>query len=478
MNKELLKMLPQVDSVIGEALKNLTESNKREKGQLEERKIDLSLLTHIARVEIDKVRQSILDGGIGDEISGEADEKNAESLRKRIISDVIDKYGDDSTPKLRRVINATGLTLHTNLGRAVLSHKAAQAAYDVATTYSNLEYDIESGNRGIRYQNVEEMICRITGKESALVVNNNAAAVMLILHALGYNKNMIISRGELVEIGGSFRIPAVMEISGVTLKEVGCTNKTYLEDYEDAIDDNTAAVLKVHASNFAILGFTHTVELEELSKLTEKNNIPLIYDMGSGSVDELKNCTTGANISCVSGDKLLGGPQCGIIFGDKLYLDLIKKDNLLRALRVDKMTLAALEETLREYLTNCESDIPVNIFLNRTIEDMRMIYDGICRESGVEAIKPIKISCVTVDSYTGGGSHPQEKIQNLCMKIEHESLSATKLSEIFRKNRIPIIGRIHDGAFLLDMRCLFFEDIDEIASVIKYFATNTENAHE
>lgn len=447
MNKELLKAIPQVDMLIREA-KEILLNESMEKGQSPQGEIDLSLLTHTVREKVDTLRREILEG-----------EVDSENLKEDLISDVINDYYLLSKPILRKVINATGIVLHTNLGRAPLSREAADAAYDAATAYSNLEFNIETGKRGQRYDNVEGLICRLTNAESALVVNNNAAAVMLILHALGYKKNMVISRGELVEIGGSFRIPAVMEISGVSLKEVGCTNKTYLEDYESAIDENTAAILKVHTSNFAMLGFTHEASVKELVDLGKKKNIPVIYDMGSGSIDELQS---EANICCVSGDKLLGGPQCGIIYGNKLYLDLIKKDNLLRALRVDKMTLAALEATLRAYESNEKEKLPVNRLLHKSIDDMEKTYERII----ARIPNCPMVSKIYSDSYIGGGSKPLEKLDNVCICLKDEAYEAEKIAKFFRSFDIPIIGRIHEDGFLLDLRCVEKEDEQIITDAI------------
>lgn len=447
MNKELLKAIPQVDVLIREA-KEILLNESMEKGQSPQGEIDLSLLTHTVREKVDTLRREILEG-----------EVDSENLKEDLISGVINDYYLLSKPILRKVINATGIVLHTNLGRAPLSREAADAAYDAATAYSNLEFNIETGKRGQRYDNVEGLICRLTNAESALVVNNNAAAVMLILHALGYKKNMVISRGELVEIGGSFRIPAVMEISGVSLKEVGCTNKTYLEDYESAIDENTAAILKVHTSNFAMLGFTHEASVKELVDLGKKKNIPVIYDMGSGSIDELQS---EANICCVSGDKLLGGPQCGVIYGDKLYLDLIKKDNLLRALRVDKMTLAALEATLRAYENNEKEKLPVNRLLHKSIDDMEKAYERIT----ARIVDCPMVSKIYSDSYIGGGSKPLEKLDNVCICLKDEAYEAEKIAKFFRSFDIPIIGRIHEDGFLLDLRCVEKEDEQIITDAI------------
>ena len=266
-----------------------------------------------------------------------------------------------SLSSFRRVINGTGILLHTNLGRACLSEKAAKAVYEASKAYSNLEYDLDSGKRGSRYSHVEAILCRLTGAESALVVNNNAAAVLLTLSALTQGGEVPVSRGELVEIGGSFRIPEIMESCGARLKEVGATNKTHLHDYERAIHNSTKALMKVHTSNYRIIGFSQTPALAELVELGHRHGLPVIEDLGSGCLLDLKqfgihdepsvqdSIRAGVDVVSFSGDKLLGGPQAGIILGKKKYLDILKKHPLNRAMRVDKMTLAALEATLKSY---------------------------------------------------------------------------------------------------------------------------------
>ncbi len=460
MKEEMLRNIPKLSELLEETQKMIL--NSKEKGNLT---VDLSLLTLTAREKTDMVRRMLLDGkSFVDENDEGLSEKDA--LKKYLCKLIVSEYEMRHTMQFKNVINATGITLHTNLGRAPLSKDAALCAYYAATHYSNLEYDIESGKRSERYQNVEELLKRLCKAEGALVVNNNAAAVMLILHALGYRKNMVISRGELVEIGGSFRIPAVMEISGVVLKETGCTNKTYLSDYEGAIDNETAGILKVHDSNFSMSGFVHETTCRELMTLSEKYDIPVIYDMGSAGFDELELTT---DVACFSGDKLLGGPQCGIVVGKKKYIDLIKKDNLLRALRVDKMTLASLEETLWEYEENKGINLPVNVFLQREVQIMEKMADYIILSSGNK--EGTVLSKTFSDSFVGGGSKPGETLTDVCITVADTGRTSEELARYFRSYEIPIIGRIHEDCFMLDLRCVYEDEMQVIIKAINDLQT-------
>ncbi len=301
--------------------------------------------------EIELERQKIL--------SGSPYQYSREDLIRRIKAEI----EKQNQPHLRKVINGTGVVLHTNLGRARLSQMVSESMKEICGSYSNLEYDLETGERGTRYEHVEQLLTFLTGSEAALVVNNNAAAVYLVLNSVANGKEVIVSRGELVEIGGAFRVPEIMTASGCRLVEVGTTNKTHESDYEENINENTGALLKVHTSNYKIIGFTDEVSLEQMKAVGEKHGLPLIYDLGSGLLVDLKAYGIGdeptvrscleqrADIVCFSGDKLLGGPQAGIIVGKAEYINRMKKNHLLRALRIDKLTLTALEFTLRQYLT-------------------------------------------------------------------------------------------------------------------------------
>ena len=376
-------------------------------------------------------------------------------------------------PSLRTVINGTGIILHTNLGRACLSEKAAQAAADAARGYSNLEYDIAKGQRGSRYVHIEDLLCRLTGAESALVVNNNAAAVLLTLSALTQEGQVVVSRGELVEIGGSFRVPDIMEACGAQLKEVGTTNKTHLADYEKAINPDTRALMKVHTSNYRIVGFTETPSLSSLVELGHKNGLPVIEDLGSGCLVDLNrfgihdepsvqdSLKAGVDVVSFSGDKLLGGPQAGIILGKKTYIDILKKHPLTRAMRVDKMTLAALEATLRSYESGCPEEIPVLDMLGASAETLRQkaeLLASLLAEAGISA------SVVPVEGRVGGGSVPNRSLPSFAVTLTGD---VNALEEKLRLGLRPIIGRIHNDAYLLDVRTLREEDFPVIVSAIK-----------
>lgn len=386
-------------------------------------------------------------------------------IRERVIRNAL--------PSLRTVINGTGIILHTNLGRACLSEKAAQAAADAARQYSNLEYDIAKGQRGTRYVHVEALLCRLTGAESALVVNNNAAAVLLVLSALTQGGQVVVSRGELVEIGGSFRVPDIMEACGAELKEVGTTNKTHLSDYERAIQPDTKALMKVHTSNYRIVGFTETPTLSDLVTLGHSHGLPVIEDLGSGCLVNLEtfgihdepsvqdSLKAGVDVVSFSGDKLLGGPQAGIILGKKAYIDKLKKHPLTRAMRVDKMTLAALEATLRSYESGCLTEIPVLGMLSASPDDLKKKAEKLASmlvSSGVTA------SVVPAEGQVGGGSVPNQTLPSFAVALTGD---VTVLEEKLRLGLHPIIGRIHNDAYLLDVRTLWEQDFPIIAEALK-----------
>ena len=376
-------------------------------------------------------------------------------------------------PSFRSVINGTGILLHTNLGRACLSEKAARAVYDAAKSYSNLEYDLETGKRGSRYSHVEAILCRLTGAESALVVNNNAAAVLLILSALTQGGQVVVSRGELVEIGGSFRIPEIMEACGAQLKEVGATNKTHLYDYQRAIGENTRALMKVHTSNYRIIGFSETPALSELVALGHSHGLPVMEDLGSGSLLDLNqfgisdepsvqsSIRAGVDVVSFSGDKLLGGPQAGIILGKKQYLDCLKKHPLNRAMRVDKMTLAALEATLRSYEAGSPEEIPVIAMLAAKPEALLRKAEqlaALLRNAGLDA------GIVPTEGRVGGGSVPNQVLPSYAVALDRD---VTRLEETLRRGTQPIIGRIHEGRYLLDVRTLRESDFEAIVEALR-----------
>jgi len=368
---------------------------------------------------------------------------------------------------LRKVINASGVVIHTNLGRSVLNDEILENVKNISVGYSNLEYDLEKGERGSRYSHLSEIIKKITGAEDCMVVNNNAAAVMLILSTMAKGKNVITSRSELVEIGGSFRIPDVCRESGAELKEIGTTNKTHLSDYENAIDENTAALFKVHQSNFKILGFTESVSSFELNSLKEKYNIPIIEDLGSGVLIDLskyglsheptvQECIkNGVDIVSFSGDKLLGGVQAGIIVGKKEYIEKMKKNQLTRALRVDKFTLSALEAVFSYYIDEelAISKIPTLNMLTIKIDELYNKAQKFIEYLGSN--NEFSYEIIDIDSEVGAGSLPTQKLPSKAVKVISKSFTENELEEKLRNNKIPIIARIHKGNLIFDIRTIF-----------------------
>ncbi len=389
-----------------------------------------------------------------------------------------------NAPSLKRVVNGTGVVLHTNLGRSPLSETVREKLLDTAFGYSNLEFDIQSGQRGSRYSHVEPLLCRLTGAEAALVVNNNAAAVLLALSALARGKEVVVSRGELVEIGGSFRIPDVMRQSGAILKEVGTTNRTHAADYRQAVGPETGLLLKVHTSNFAIVGFTAELTAAELAEIGREFSIPVMADMGSGNLLDLSAVgipgepmvqdfvRAGVDVITFSGDKLLGGPQAGIIVGKRACLEPLKKHPLLRALRIDKLTLAALEETLRLYLDERRAQ--------RHIPTLRMLTEGAASLSsrGRKAVRrirsalpdSIKISLIDGFSQVGGGAQPLLELPTKLLSISREGMSANELETGLRNFSVPVLGRVRNEAFLLDLRTILDPDINVIISALQSLA--------
>ena len=407
--------------------------------------------------------------------------KTLDHIRQDILADIETSTGHDYillaanilakekiSPRLVTVINATGVVLHTNLGRSLLCEDALNNIRTIAQSYSNLELKIETGKRGIRYEAVDDLICELTGAQSAIVVNNNAGAVLLALNTIAKDKEVVVSRGELVEIGGSFRVPDVMTKSGCILKEVGTTNRTHLRDYADAVSDTTGLFLKVHASNYKIEGFTASVALKDLVLLGKDKNIPVMEDLGSGTLIDFSkyglpleptiadSVRTGADVITFSGDKLLGGPQAGIIVGQKNAIDLIKKNPLTRALRIDKLTLAALESTLKLY-----RDEEIAIQKIPTLRMLTIPFDDICKKADVLFKKINKtigsladIELAHLNSRPGGGSFPELNLATLCITIQPKNISVSKLEMRMRLSTPSIIGRIEDNKYILDPRTI------------------------
>lgn len=401
-----------------------------------------------------------------------------------LLAGILKNVRQNMSHKLVNVINATGVVLHTNLGRAVLSEKAKEGLWNIACRYSNLELELETGNRGSRYSHVEDILCRLTGAEAAMAVNNNAAAVMLVLSTLTKNKEVVVSRGQLVEIGGSFRVPDVMSQSGASLVEVGTTNKTHLWDYENAVNENTGALMKIHTSNYKILGFTEEVESEELVKLSRRLQLPVIEDLGSGVLLDLQKfglpyeptvqsaIKAGMDVVTFSGDKMLGGPQAGIIVGKKQYIDEMRKNPLTRAFRIDKLTLAALESTLRLYLDEetAINEIPVLRMLTISLEDLSKKAQKLSKKLKRELGKDFSISMIDEFSEVGGGSMPMHKLATKAVAIRSASISVDKLEKALRSYETPIVARISKDRLIFDVRTLFDDELNTIAAAMKWAA--------
>jgi L-seryl-tRNA(Ser) seleniumtransferase len=405
--------------------------------------------------------------------------KAADLSLDAIDGDIQEQLRIFSSFSLRRVINATGIVIHTNLGRSVLSERILENVVNVAAGYSNLEYDLAVGRRGQRHIHTQRMLSEITGAEDALIVNNNAAAVLLCLNSIAKGREVIVSRGELVEIGGSFRVPDVMSASGACLREVGTTNKTHLHDYSSAVSENTALLLKVHQSNYRITGFTRDVTIKELLDLGRQHDLPVMYDLGSGCLldlrpygihDEPSVCEllkTGVDVLTFSGDKLLGGPQGGLIVGKKKYLDTIRKNAMARAVRVDKFTIAAFEATLMEYLDpeNAKRTIPTLQMLLQPPEEVRKRARKIA--SGLKRlIVQEKIEVVRDTSKAGGGSLPAAEFATFAVSIKPARLSLNELDERLRSCSPPVIGRIRENALLLDARTIRNHEVKTIVKAV------------
>lgn len=401
-------------------------------------------------------------------LSGNSD---VADTRETIIGKIIDWVegaAASDEPALKSVVNASGVVLHTNLGRAILPEAAIEALENAARSAVNLEFDLDGGDRGDRDSIVEAELCALTGAEAGTVVNNNAAAVLLALTAIAEGREAIVSRGELIEIGGSFRLPDVMTRSGARLREVGTTNRTHPTDYENAIGPETALLLKVHPSNYRVVGFTTEVALDELVKIGHSRGIPVMEDLGAGALIDMsayglarepvvaERIAAGADLVSFSGDKLLGGPQCGIVVGKRELVAKLKSNALKRALRCDKLTLAALSVTLRLYLRsrNLAAELPTLRFLTRSIPEMKQVAtharDILSDRLGAE----FQVEIVESTSQIGSGALPTEELPTIAIRITTPRFSAKRVAEIFRRARPPIIGRVTDDGFQLDMRTI------------------------
>jgi len=412
----------------------------------------------------------------------------ANDVAATIERGVVERLAAASAPSLRRVINATGVIVHTNLGRAPLPRVAAERAARLGSGYSNLEYDLERGARGRRDTHAERLLCRLTGAAAAVVVNNNAAATLLVLTALAAGREVIISRGELVEIGGGFRVPDVMAQSGAVLREVGTTNRTRAADYAAAISDRTAMILRVHPSNFRIQGFTERPALGELVALGRRFNIPVADDLGSGFLAQMsgdspalrdepdvgRTIDSGAAIVMFSGDKLLGGPQAGIIAGAEAVVSQVRTHPLMRALRVDKLTYAALEATLEEYAAGrATSTVPVAAMLAMPIEEI----DRRAR-SLASSLRGRTAVVIDGESTIGGGSAPGSAIPTRLVALTHPAMSAEQLAERLRQYSTPIIARIVEDQVVIDLRTVNPDDDVVIAAAVTAITHKEHEDHE
>jgi len=420
--------------------------------------IPKSVLIARARRVVENHRTAILDG------NPDITAKNlTDSL---ILAKVKDSVQEAIRPNLRPAINATGVVVHTNLGRSLLLSDAIENLSTIASRYSNLEFDLSKGVRGSRYSNVEDILCEISGAEGAMVVNNNAGAVLLCLDTIAKGKKVIVSRGELIEIGGSFRIPDVMAKSGGILTEVGTTNRTHLKDYENAVEHDTGLLLKVHTSNYSVVGFTAEVSLPELVDLGQKYQIPVMEDLGSGTFIDFskygllkeptvqESVAAGADMITFSGDKLLGGPQAGIIVGKQEIIDEIKTNPLTRALRIDKLTLAALEITL-----HCYRDLDKAVASIPTLRMLTLPFSRIekkAKKLGTMLKKisdpRINIQLVDISSTAGGGALPLLNLPSKGVGINIQNMSPNTIETYMRTNESPIIGRIEEDIFIMDLR--------------------------
>jgi L-seryl-tRNA(Ser) seleniumtransferase len=385
------------------------------------------------------------------------------------------------TLNLRNTINATGVVVHTNLGRSLLATEVVENLITIASRYSNLEYDLGIGKRGSRYSCVEDLICEISGAEASMVVNNNAGAVLLCLETIARNKEVIVSRGELVEIGGSFRVPDVMAKSGAILREVGTTNRTHLKDFENVIDQNTGLLLKVHTSNYSVVGFTAEVSLRELVDLGEAHQLSVMEDLGSGTFIDFskygllkeptvqESVAAGADVITFSGDKLLGGPQAGIIVGKKEVVDQIKKNPITRALRIDKLTLAALESTLRLYRDEEKAAriIPTLHMIMLPLEKVQKRAQQLAAALKNIGDARMQIQLLERSSKTGGGALPLMELPSLCVAIQIKGISPNTLEKTMRSNDPPIIGRIEDDLFVMDPRTIQKDELSNIETAFE-----------
>ncbi|MDR3554235.1 MAG: L-seryl-tRNA(Sec) selenium transferase [Syntrophobacteraceae bacterium] len=459
--KELLRQIPGVDAVLQmEAVREALSRHPR------------SIVLEAIREELGEVRQRILHSP-GPHFAVNHQELARSAARR---ADRLAAF------TLLPVVNATGIVIHTNLGRSLLAEEAVSRLQRICSGYNNLEYDLQKGERGSRYVHAESILRELTGAEAALVVNNNAGAVFLALNTLAAGREVVVSRGQLVEIGGSFRIPDVMSSSGAILKEVGTTNRTHLKDYVSAITERTAMLMKVHTSNYRVVGFTSEVSLEELATLGQEHGLPVVEDLGSGCLIDLtpfglrgettvrRTVQAGADLVTFSGDKLLGGPQAGIMVGRKELIEKCRKNPITRALRVDKMTLAVLETTLRLYRDERQAveKIPTLRMIAVSPEELNRRAGRLA--SALQEADPRNVLRIEVRpgfSQVGGGSLPAQDLPTFVVAVRSGALSANRIEKFLRRNDPPIIGRIESDHFIMDVRTLIAEQTEIIAGAFQ-----------
>ncbi len=458
---DLFRMIPAVDRLLESSeLKEISDNYPR------------NLIINAINEILSETRKDIEKNIITKETGGIDSEQIIKSVMQRI--ELL------SRSSLRNVINATGVVIHTNLGRSLLAEKVIEKFHSISGGYSNLEYDLEKGKRGSRYTHVEGILKELTSAEAAMVVNNNAAAVLITLDTLAKGREAIVSRGELVEIGGSFRIPDVMKKSGAEMIEVGTTNKTHLKDYEEAITEETAVMLKVHRSNFQIVGFNEEVERSTLVELGKKHNIPVVEDLGSGSfIDFSKYGMTweptvqqvladGVDLVTFSGDKLLGGPQAGIILGKKELVEKIKMNQLNRALRIDKLTLLALEETLNIYRDERKAleMIPTLKMISQPYESLKAKAGKLSRMITEKKGENFKVDTVDGNSKVGGGAMPLMELHTRLLRLTPVRMTAQEINETLKASDPPVIVRIEQDSVLLDVRTIQDSELKTVAAAI------------
>jgi len=445
----LLRGLPSVDRLLSHARAQTLLATYRR-----------AYVVRHCREILDEAREAIRQGR---SIDAEALEDEA------ILTRLGERLHSAREPRLSRVVNATGTVVHTNLGRALLPRAAIDAIGEAAAHPVNLEYDLERGTRGRREATIERLLCELTGAEAATAVNNNAAAVLLGLNTLAFGKDVIVSRGELIEIGGAFRLPAIMEKSGAILKEIGTTNRTHPADYEQAISEKTGLLLKVHTSNYRVVGFSSQVDLPALVAIGRAHGIPVMEDLGSGALVDLsrhglpkepvvsERIAAGADVVTFSGDKLLGGPQAGVLVGRRTWLEAIAKNPLHRALRCGKLTIAALEATLRIYRESPDiiGTMPIFRALARPIAEIEAVGQTAVQMLQQSLGADYRMSLEDSTSQIGSGALPTEELPSKVIAIEHDTVDAERIASRFRAASPPIIGRIADGRFLLDLRTIF-----------------------